>query len=100
MAATPSRSATASLSSRRARLRESLRTPRPSRRWSGIAWYRTRCCNRCQPSGKPGYVRPAVFLDRDGVLNRSIVRHGKPYPPEAVAEMEILPGVGDALASL
>jgi D-glycero-D-manno-heptose 1,7-bisphosphate phosphatase len=45
-------------------------------------------------------VRRAVFLDRDGVLNRSIVRDGKPYPPDSVAEMEILPQVGDALASL
>lgn len=45
-------------------------------------------------------MRRAVFLDRDGVLNRSIVRDGKPYPPESVAEMEILPEVGDALASL
>ena len=46
------------------------------------------------------HVRRAVFLDRDGVLNRSIVRDGRPYPPESVAEMEILPEVGDALASL
>lgn len=45
-------------------------------------------------------MRRAVFLDRDGVLNRSIVRDGKPYPPDSVAEMEILPQVGDALASL
>ena len=29
---------------------------------------------------KPGGGR-AVFLDRDGVLNRAIVRNGKPYPP-------------------
>ena len=25
--------------------------------------------------------RRAVFLDRDGVINRAIVREGKPYPP-------------------
>jgi D-glycero-D-manno-heptose 1,7-bisphosphate phosphatase len=42
----------------------------------------------------------AVFLDRDGVLNRSIVRDGKPYPPGSPAELEILPGVPEALKRL
>ena len=37
-------------------------------------------------------VKRAVFLDRDGVLNRAIVRDGKPYPPAHVSELEILPG--------
>jgi D-glycero-D-manno-heptose 1,7-bisphosphate phosphatase len=32
----------------------------------------------------------AVFLDRDGVLNRAIVRDGKPYPPASLAELEIV----------
>ena len=36
--------------------------------------------------------RRAVFLDRDGVINRAVVRDGKPYPPDSVAELEILPG--------
>jgi D-glycero-D-manno-heptose 1,7-bisphosphate phosphatase len=34
----------------------------------------------------------AVFLDRDGVLNRAIVRDKRPFPPASLAEMEILPG--------
>ena len=38
----------------------------------------------------------AVFLDRDGVLNRPVVRDGKPYPPASLAEFELLPGVGEA----
>ncbi len=42
----------------------------------------------------------AVFLDRDGVLNRAIVRNGKPYPPASAGELEILPGVPEALARL
>jgi D-glycero-D-manno-heptose 1,7-bisphosphate phosphatase len=42
-------------------------------------------------------MRPAVFLDRDGVLNRSVVRDGKPYPPRSVAELEVLPGVPASL---
>jgi D-glycero-D-manno-heptose 1,7-bisphosphate phosphatase len=44
--------------------------------------------------------RAAVFLDRDGVLNRAVVREGKPYPPADLDELEILPGVPDALAAL
>lgn len=44
--------------------------------------------------------RPAVFLDRDGVLNRAVVRNGRPYPPASVDELEILPGVGPALDRL
>jgi D-glycero-D-manno-heptose 1,7-bisphosphate phosphatase len=31
-------------------------------------------------------ARRAVFLDRDGVINAAIVRDGKPYPAESVAE--------------
>jgi D-glycero-D-manno-heptose 1,7-bisphosphate phosphatase len=42
----------------------------------------------------------AVFLDRDGVLNRAIVWDGKPYPPAGLHELEILPDVPAALAIL
>ena len=42
----------------------------------------------------------AVFLDRDGVSNRAIVRDGKPYPPASLAEFEILPGTKEALDKL
>lgn len=44
--------------------------------------------------------RRAVFLDRDGVINRSIMRAGKPTPPRAEAEFELLPGVPAAIAAL
>lgn len=44
--------------------------------------------------------RKAVFLDRDGVLNRAVVRNGKPYPPASVVEVEILPDVIKALEIL
>ena len=43
---------------------------------------------------------PAVFLDRDGVINRAVVRGGKPYPPASMGELEILPDVPGALARL
>ena len=42
----------------------------------------------------------AVFLDRDGVINRALVRNGRPYPPMQLTELEILPGVKTALLSL
>lgn len=45
-------------------------------------------------------MRRAVFLDRDGVLNRTVVHHQKPYPPASLAEFEILPGVPETLARL
>jgi D-glycero-D-manno-heptose 1,7-bisphosphate phosphatase len=44
--------------------------------------------------------RRAVFIDRDGVLNRAMVREGRPYPPASVAEVEILPGVVESLRAL
>jgi D-glycero-D-manno-heptose 1,7-bisphosphate phosphatase len=45
-------------------------------------------------------LRRAVFLDRDGVVNQSLVRNGKPYPPSCLEELVILPGVPEALAKL
>jgi len=42
----------------------------------------------------------AVFLDRDGVINRAFVRDGKSYPPTLVSEVEILPQVDFALNNL
>ena len=45
-------------------------------------------------------MRRAIFLDRDGVINRAMVRAGKPYPPADLSQLEILPGVPEALHSL
>ena len=44
--------------------------------------------------------RAAVFLDRDGVLNRAEVRDGKPFPPPGQSELEILPDVASSLRDL
>jgi len=44
--------------------------------------------------------KQAVFLDRDGVINRAIVHDGKPYPPANLSELEILPGVVTAMQML
>lgn len=42
----------------------------------------------------------AVFLDRDGVLNRCEVRGGKPYAPRRLEEFRLLPGTAAALRTL
>jgi D-glycero-D-manno-heptose 1,7-bisphosphate phosphatase len=44
--------------------------------------------------------RRAVFLDRDGVLNRSHVVDGVPRPPDSPQDLELLPGVEDACRTL
>jgi D-glycero-D-manno-heptose 1,7-bisphosphate phosphatase len=50
--------------------------------------------------GVHALTRRAVFLDRDGVINRATVRQGKPYPPAHPSELQILPGVREALCRL
>ena len=45
-------------------------------------------------------LRRAVFLDRDGVINRALERDARPYPPTRLAEFEILPDVPAACAKL
>jgi D-glycero-D-manno-heptose 1,7-bisphosphate phosphatase len=45
-------------------------------------------------------MHKAVFLDRDGVLNASVVRDGKPYPPANADEMQMLPGASEAVERL
>jgi len=45
-------------------------------------------------------LRRAVFLDRDGVINRALERDSKPYPPRSLDEFEILPEVPTACARL
>ena len=46
-----------------------------------------------------GGVR-GVFLDRDGVLNEAVMRHGKPGPPASAAEVKIVDGAAAALRRL
>jgi D-glycero-D-manno-heptose 1,7-bisphosphate phosphatase len=41
-----------------------------------------------------------VFLDRDGTLNRQVIRDGKPYPPQTVEEFALFDGVPEACAKL
>ena len=45
-------------------------------------------------------MKRAVFLDRDGVINRALVVNGKPYPPASLEDFELLPGVESAILAL
>jgi D-sedoheptulose 7-phosphate isomerase len=51
-------------------------------------------------TSKQAQARKAVFLDRDGVINRAVIRNGKPYPPSSLKELEVLPGTEAALRDL
>jgi len=42
----------------------------------------------------------AVFLDRDGVLNKAYVRDGKPYSPDTIEEMIVPSDAAEALTRL
>lgn len=45
-------------------------------------------------------MEKAVFLDRDGVLNRAFIKNGKPFPPYDLNNLEILEGVKDIIVDL
>jgi D-glycero-D-manno-heptose 1,7-bisphosphate phosphatase len=45
-------------------------------------------------------MRSAVFLDRDGVINRALIRDGTPHPPASLQDLEILPHVPEVLSAL
>jgi D-glycero-D-manno-heptose 1,7-bisphosphate phosphatase len=50
--------------------------------------------------GEHEVKRRAIFLDRDGVLNRPVVRKGHAFPPASLDEFEVYPGVAQACAQL
>ena len=46
------------------------------------------------------HLSRAVFLDRDGVINRCEVRNGKPYSPRCLDDFRLLPGAAAAVQAL
>ena len=55
---------------------------------------------RADKMGKHEVTRRAVFLDRDGVLNRAVVRNGRPYPPVRLEEFELHEDIAAGCARL
>ena len=45
-------------------------------------------------------MKAAIFLDRDGTLNKSIWRNGKPTPPYSYSEVELISGTQEAISKL
>jgi D-glycero-D-manno-heptose 1,7-bisphosphate phosphatase len=45
-------------------------------------------------------MKKAIFLDRDGVINQAKIIDGKPYSPNSIDELILLPKVFDALKIL
>lgn len=45
-------------------------------------------------------MNKAVFFDRDGVLNKAIIKDGLPYPPKGMDDLEINEGALELISSL
>ena len=45
-------------------------------------------------------MKKAVFLDRDGVVNKIYIKDGLPFSPPSFKDLEILPGVKESIVLL
>ena len=45
-------------------------------------------------------MRKAVFLDRDGVINKTFIKNDLPFSPPSFAELEILPDLKESILIL
>lgn len=51
-------------------------------------------------AGSDRLGRRAVFLDRDGVLNRAVIVDGRPHPPRSVDDVMLVDGVEESCSQL
>src|SRR5688572_26073615 len=51
-------------------------------------------------SDVPCIKKRAVFLDRDGVINRAMVLDGRPYAPRRVEDFKLMPDAAESCARL
>ena len=45
-------------------------------------------------------MEKAIFLDRDGVINKIIIKNGLPFSPPSFDQLKILPGVKESILRL
>lgn len=45
-------------------------------------------------------MRRAVFLDRDGVINKAIIKDGKAYSPQTLSEFKIIKEIAEDIAGI
>ena len=45
-------------------------------------------------------MRKAIFLDRDGVINKTLVKNSLPFSPTTFDLLEIIPGVKESILRL
>ena len=45
-------------------------------------------------------MRKAIFLDRDGVINKIFIKNNLPFSPTSFDKLEILPGVKESILRL
>lgn len=45
-------------------------------------------------------MNKAVFLDRDGIINRAIIEKGKPYPPLRISKVYSIEGIKEVIEKI
>lgn len=49
---------------------------------------------------KKNMKNKAIFLDRDGIINKPVIRNNKPFTPENISEFEFTDGIREVLKEL
>ena len=51
------------------------------------------------PKGEKHKLRRAIILDRDGVINKVVIRNGRPFSPRRLKEFKLFPNIQKYLES-